>query len=282
MSAILNPERGVLDLYFHDVADSMPLTAAEEVALAERIAEGDEEARNELVAANLRFVIKIASGYKSSGVPLEDLISAGNVGLITAAERFDASRGFKFITYAVWWIRQSISQVQSQCSRMVRLPSKRIKLLSSINDLSQRLFQVEGVEPKPEIIARELGISEDLVRDTMLKARDVWYMDASCQEEEDQDPLHVIPDTSQEAPDAQVEEESDRVQVQMVLDTLEERESEVLRMLFGMGDDDPMTFEEIGRRFSLTKERVRQIKEKALSKLRHPMRRMQLDSVLGV
>jgi len=120
------------------------------------------------------------------------------------------------------------------------------------------------------------------VRDTMLKARDVWYMDASCQEEEDQDPLHVIPDTSQEAPDAQVEEESDRVQVQMVLDTLEERESEVLRMLFGMGDDDPMTFEEIGRRFSLTKERVRQIKEKALSKLRHPMRRMQLDSVLGV
>ncbi len=120
------------------------------------------------------------------------------------------------------------------------------------------------------------------MRDTMMKAREVWYMDAACQEEEDQDPLHVLSDTSQEAPDAQVEEESDREQVQMVLDTLEDRESEVLRLHFGMGEDDPMTLEEIGRRFNLTKERIRQIKEKALSKLRHPVRRMQLDPVLGV
>ena len=207
-------------------------------------------------------------------MPLEDLISAGNVGLITAAERFDASRGFRFITYAVWWIRQSISQVQSQCARMVRLPSNRIKLLSSINDLSQKVFQDK--EPEPDMIAQEL------VRDTMLKARDVLYMDVACQEEEDQDPLHVLPDTSQEAPDAQIEEESDREQVQMVLDTLEDRESEILRLHFGMGEDDPMTLEEIGRRFSLTKERVRQIKEKALSKFRHPVRRMQLHPVLGV
>ena len=132
LNGTISQESGLLDLYFHGVADSKPLTTEEELTLAERIAVGDEEARNELFAANLRFVIKVVAEYKSSGVPLEDLISAGNVGLITAAERFDATRGFRFITYAVWRIRQSISQVQSQCSRMLRLPSNRIKLLSSI------------------------------------------------------------------------------------------------------------------------------------------------------
>ncbi|MDA0745838.1 MAG: RNA polymerase sigma factor RpoD/SigA [bacterium] len=270
----------LLDLYFQDVSESEPLSSKEEILVAEQIHSGCEHARNRLVAANLRFVIKVACEYRGCGVPLEDLISAGNLGLITAAERFDPGRGFKFITYAVWWIRQAISQSLSHDSRMVRLPANRIKLLNNINDMIQRLGQAQAAEPDPEAIAEELGVSAELVRDTMVKARDVWYMDGAFSEGEDQDMLSVLPDTTHEAPDAQLEEASDREQVELVLGTLEDRESEVLRMHFGLTSGEPMTLEEIGNRFQLTKERVRQIKEKALSKLRHPTRRMHLTPLM--
>ena len=267
MAGTRNQDTVLLDLYFQDVSYSEPLRAEEEVTLARRIRCGDQEARNKLVSANLRFVIKIACEYHASGVALEDLISAGNMGLISAAERFDETRGFKFITYAVWWIRQAINQALSQDSRMVRLPANRLKLLHNIMAVSQRLGQVHAAEPEPEMIAEKLGISVEMVQDTLVKSRDVCYIDSMLCDEEDQDLLKVIPDESQESPDSRILEDSDREQVEQVLQTLEDREAQVLRMHFGLNDTDPMT--------------LRQIKEKALAKLRHPRRREQLDPLIG-
>ncbi len=218
--------------------------------------------------------------YQGRGLPLEDLISAGNIGLITAAERFDETRGFKLITYAHWWIRQAIQNSLSQDSRMVRLPVNRIKLLNSITSLTERLEQEQAAEPESEAIARELGVSVDLVEDTLLRAPKVCSLDAPfVGDEDDQNPLYDLCDDIQELPDARVNETSDREQIDTVLDTLEEREAEVLRFHFGLDGGEPATLEEIGNRLKLTKERVRQIKEKALSKLRHPRRRAHLEAL---
>ena len=280
MGGIKGHDNEVLDLYFQDVSCSEPLRAEEEVSLARRIRAGDQEARNRLVSANLRFVIKIACGYRAGGVALEDMISAGNMGLISAAERFDETRGFKFITYAVWWVRQAINQTLSQDSRMVRLPANRLKLLHNIMAASRTLGQVHASEPEPEMIAEKLGVSVEMVEDTLVKSRDVCYIDSLLCDDEDQDLLKVIPDESQESPDTRILEDSDREQVEQVLRTLDDREAQILRMHFGLGDVDPMTLEQIGSRFKLTKERVRQIKEKALTKLRHPRRREQLDPLM--
>ena len=199
---------------------------------------------------------------------------------MTAAERFDGSRGFKFISYAVWWIRQAIHQSLAQDSRVVRLPINRIDLLHNISKVSRELRQSEEADPEPETIAEKLGVSVEMVKDTLLRARDVWSLDASFREDDDHSLLHVIPDNNQKAPDIEVVDESVRDQVEMVLDTLDDRESEVLRLYFGLGDEESMTLEEIGARFSLTRERVRQIKEKALRRLRHPRRRTQLEPLL--
>ncbi len=280
MAGIKYQESELLDLYFQDIASSEPLSAEGEATLARQIREGDPEARNKLVAANLRFVIRIACEYRGYGMALEDLISAGNVGLITAAERFDETRGFKFVTYAVWWIRQAIHRSLSQDSRMVRLPDNRIRLLHEINEMSQKLGQTYEADPEPAMIAEKLGVSAQLVEDTLMQSRDVCYLDATFQEDGDMDPLDALADNTQEAPDAQLLEDSDREQVEMVLDTLEDREAEILRLHFGLRDEDPLTLEEIGSHFSLTKERVRQIKEKALCKLRHPHRREQLHPLM--
>ena len=281
MAAAFPKDTGILELYFQEVSGSTPLSNREEFKLAEEVRKGNEEARNELVAANLRFVIKVACEYLGFGVPLEDLISAGNVGLIQAAERFDSRKGFRLITYAVWWIRQAISQALTQDSRMVRLPANRTKLLSSIQGVSERLGQDREADPEPEMIAEALGVSEELVRDTMIQAMDVCSIDRAA-EEDQQDLASVLSDPDQEAPDAKLEENSDLEQMEAVLDSLEERESQVLRLHFGLGSGDPMTLEAIGSRFNLTKERVRQIKEKALSKLRDPKRRMRLDPLVGL
>ena len=280
MAGVRRQDTELLDLYFQDVAFSKPLRADEEVTLAQRIRAGDQDARNKLVSANLRFVIKIACEYRANGVALEDMISAGNLGLIAAAERFDETRGFKFITYAVWWVRQAINQTLSQDSRMVRLPANRLKLLHNIMSVSQKLGQIHASEPWPEIIAEKLGVSVEMVQDTLVKSKDVCYLDGLLDDEEDQDLLKVLPDEAQESPDSRVLEDSDRAQVDQVLSTLDDREAQVLRMHFGLGDREPMTLEQIGSRFRLTKERVRQIKEKALSKLRHPRRREKLDPLL--
>ena len=269
-----------LGLYYQDVSSTEPLSADEECGLARRIRTGDHDARNRLVGANLRFVVRIASEYRGYGADLEDLIGAGNLGLITAAERFDETRGCKFVTYAVWWIRQAIHHALSQDSRTVRLPSNRIRLLHSIHSLSQRLGQVQHADPDPETIAEALGVPADVVIDTLARARGIRSLDAESPGAEGEDLLQVLPDKSQAAPDARLEADSDREQVETVLKTLEQREAQVLRMHYGLGDGDPMTLQEIGRRFQLTKERVRQIKELALRKLRHPRRSERLIDLM--
>ena len=280
MAGIMIQDSESLDLYLRDIASSEPLNAETEIALAHRIRKGDQKARDRLVASNLRFVVSVAREYQNHGVPLADLISAGNMGLMTAAERFDGTRGFKFISYAVWWIRQAIHQSLAQDSRVVRLPINRIDLLHNIAKVSREIRQTEEADPDPETIAEKLGVSVDMVQDTLLRARDVWSLDASFKDDDDHSLLHVLPDSSQKAPDLEVVDESVKDQVKMVLETLDAREAEVLRLYFGLGDEEAMTLEEIGTRFSLTRERVRQIKEKALRRLRHPRRRLQLEPLM--
>ena len=281
MASISIQDSEALDLYLRDISSSEPLSGPEEVELSRLIRKGNQKARDELVRANLRFVVSVAREYQNHGVPLSDLISAGNVGLMTAAERFDGTRGFKFISYAVWWIRQAIHQSLAQDSRVVRLPINRIDLLHNISKVSRELLQTTEVEPEPEVIAKELGVSEDMVKDTLLRARDVWSLDASFKEDDDHSLLNVLPDPTLEAPDTEVLEDSVKTQVEEVLESLDDREQEVLRLYFGLrGDDEPMTLEEIGVRFNLTRERVRQIKEKALVRLRHPRRAALLEPLL--
>lgn len=269
-----------LDLYLRDIASSEPLSSKKEVELAERIQKGDLRARDQLVSANLRFVVSVAREYLSHGVPLSDLISAGNMGLMTAADRFDGTRGFKFISYAVWWIRQAIHQSLAQDTRVVRLPVNRIDLLHSISKVSRQIRQTTEAEPEPEDIATKLGVSEEMVKDTLMRAREVWSLDASIGDEDDHSLLSMLPDANQKTPEEDILESTMKAQVADVLETLDAREQEVLSLYFGMTGDDPMTLEEIGVRFSLTRERVRQIKEKALRRLRHPRRRVPLEPLL--
>lgn len=271
----------VLDIYFQDISDAKPLAAEEEIRLAKLIRAGHEEARNKLVAANLRFVVRVASEYQNCGLPLEDLISAGNVGLIEAAERFDETRGFKFITYAHWWIRQSIYNAITLESRLVRLPANRVKLLSSITKLLKQFGQTHVTEPSPEVIARELGVSVEMVEDTLVRAQDVYSLDADT-DEDDHAPANTLSDEQQVLPDAHIIASSDRRLIERVLNTLDEREAQILRLHFGLEGQEPRTLARIGKSLGLTKERVRQIKEKALNKLRHPRRRNHLDEARDV
>ena len=261
-----------LHRYLEDVATSEPLSAHEEVILARRIRKGDLDARRKLVEANLRFVITVAREYQNQGVPLADLISAGNLGLITAAERFDETRGFKFISYAVWWIRQSILQTLAEHSRVVRLPLNRVDLLRRISRYVNNRQQETSGRPPEEEIAKELGITVEQVVDTLASGQRILSLDMTFGEDEENSLLEIMTDENQESPDHLLMRNSLEDEILAALDTLEEREREVIRLYFGLGGDSEMTLEEIGIRFRLTRERVRQIKEKALRKLRHPTR----------
>ena len=271
-----------LGSYLAEIAHSKPLSAAEEVDLARKIKQGDEDARNRLVEANLRFVVSVAKEYQNRGVPLADLISAGNMGLITAAERFDENKGFKFISYAVWWIRQAILQTLAEQSRTVRLPLNKIGLLYKISKASRALQQERSDDPNPDEIARELDVSVEEVKETLMCGRSVRSLDATFKEEEDHSLLDVLPDERQESPENQVMRGFLRGQVDSVLQSLVGREAEILRLYFGLDGEEPMTLDQIGARFGLTRERVRQIKEKALHRLRHPSRCDQLRTYSNV
>ncbi len=223
MAGVKNTDSALLDLYFQDISDSSPLPADTETELAKRIRVGDGSARNTLVQANLRFVVRVASEFQGCGMDLEDLISAGNVGLIKAAERFDPDRGVKFITYALWWIRQAILNSLSQDSQTVRLPANRVKLLNSIVQLSRQLRQANGEEPGEETLADVLGVPVKRVREMMMWSRDIASLDQTNGTEEDYQPLQVIPDETLDAPDAVVSDASDQAQLQEALASLEER-----------------------------------------------------------
>jgi len=278
---ITNRENQSLDKYLTEIAKVDLITAEQEAELAKRIRNGDQIALEKLVKANLRFVVSVAKQYQNNGMSLGDLINEGNVGLIKAASRFDETRGFKFISYAVWWIRQSIMQALAEQSRIVRLPLNRVGSLNKISKAYSELEQKFHREPSVEEIATSLGISIDEVQNNQqLSGRHV-SVDAPFVQGEENSLLDVLQDNGEQTPDQGLMESSLRKEVQRALSTLSERESLVISSYFGLDGGQAMTLEEIGEKFDLTRERVRQIKEKATRKLKNSTRSKLLKAYLG-
>ena len=269
-------ERDSFQRYLTDVAVSQPLSAKDERALASRIKRGDGDARNKLVEANLRFVITMALKYQHRGVPLEDLVNVGNMGLITAAERFDGTRGFKFISYAVWWVRQSILRALKENARLVRLPSNRVELLRRIYLYSDTQRQETSRWPDPEEIAEEMGVSLALVKDTLAKGRHTVSLDATFGEDNTASLMTTIADETAEPADAQLMRNSLHEEIETALGSLDKREGEIVSLYFGLDGTGGLNLTEIGARYGLTRERIRQIRDQALGRLRNPKRARRL------
>ncbi|MBN1423885.1 sigma-70 family RNA polymerase sigma factor [Candidatus Fermentibacteria bacterium] len=270
-----------LDLYLKEISTVSLLTQEQEVELAKRIKQGDEEALHQLTRANLRFVVSVAKQYKNQGLSLPDLINEGNVGLIKAAIRFDETKGYKFISYAVWWIRQAILQALAEHSRIVRLPLNRAGALHKIGKSSDQLGQEFGREPTPEEIADELSMSVDEVNETLRISGHHLSLDATLKGEDGNKLLDFLEDDLQPAPDEYLMDESLSTDIAKALETLTPREQEVTTLYFGINRDRPCTLEEIGQHLGLTRERVRQIKEKAIKRLRHAKRAKRLKAHLS-
>jgi len=263
----------LVDQYFHEIENSVGLSAKDEVEVARRIKEGDEEALTSLVQANLRFVVSVAKQYQNLGLPLSDLINEGNLGLMVAAKRFDGSKGFKFISYAVWWIRQSILQALAEQSRIVRLPLNRIGELTRVNKVSTKLEQRLGRPPESDEIAAELEVNADDMDLLLRLAQRPVSLETPCDETEPERSLgDLLPDENVAPCDDILSQGELETEIQTAMESLTEGEARVLRMYYGLDGQEPMTLEEIGRYVGRTRERVRQIKEKALQKLRHPNR----------
>jgi RNA polymerase primary sigma factor len=278
---ITNRESQSLDKYLQEIGKVELLTPDEEVDLAKRIKEGDQLALEKLTKANLRFVVSVAKQYQNQGLSLGDLINEGNLGLIKAAQRFDETRGFKFISYAVWWIRQSILQALAEQSRIVRLPLNRVGSLNKISKTFSELEQKFEREPSPEELAEVLEVSTTEVVDTLKISGRHVSMDAPFAQGEENSLLDVLENDSEETPDSELMNDSLRREVKRALSTLTQREAEVVALYFGLDGGMAMTLEEIGEKFSLTRERVRQIKEKAIRRLRHTTRSKSLKPYLG-
>ncbi|MBL7851223.1 MAG: RNA polymerase sigma factor RpoD/SigA [Cyclobacteriaceae bacterium] len=278
---ITNRESQSLDKYLQEIGKVDLLTPDEEVELAKRIKEGDQIALEKLTKANLRFVVSVAKQYQNQGLSLGDLINEGNLGLIKAAQRFDETRGFKFISYAVWWIRQSILQALAEQSRIVRLPLNRVGSLNKISKTFSELEQKYEREPSPEELAEVLQVTTAEVVDTMKISGRHVSMDAPFVQGEENSLLDVLENDGEDTPDQGLMTDSLRREVQRALSTLTQRESDVIALYFGLNGEHAMTLEEIGEKFSLTRERVRQIKEKAIRRLRHTSRSKALKPYLG-
>ena len=280
--SITNRESQSLEKYLQEIGKVDLLTPEEEVDLAKRIKQGDELALEKLTKANLRFVVSVAKQYQNQGLSLSDLINEGNLGLIKAGQRFDETRGFKFISYAVWWIRQSILQALAEQSRIVRLPLNKVGSLNKINKAFSALEQQYEREPSPEELAEVLEINTEEVETTLgIAARHV-SVDAPFVEGEDNSLLDVIPNTGATATDDLLEyKDSLKKEIERSLSTLTDRQRDVIKLYFGIGVEHPISLEDIGERFSLTRERVRQIKDKAINKLRLASRSKLLKSYLG-
>ena len=270
-----------LDQYLQEIGRLPLLTAEEEVELAQRIKAGDEAALHQMVRGNLRFVVSVAKKYQGQGLSLSDLINEGNYGLIKAAQRFDETRGFKFISYAVWWIRQAILQALAEQSRVVRLPLNRVGTISKIRKASARLAQTYRRPPNAAELAAELDLPQHKVEDALRHQARHLSVDAPFGEEDDGSLLDVLADGASAEPDDAMVSESVRADIQRALASLSPREAEITRLYFGIGRESPMTLEEIGQEYELTRERVRQIKEKALRKLRQKGRRQELGDHVG-
>jgi RNA polymerase primary sigma factor len=280
-SKIENRATQSLHKYLQEIGKVSLLTPEEEIKLAQRIKRGDQQALEELTEANLLFVVSIAKLYQNKGLSLGDLINEGNLGLMRAAKRFDETRGFKFISYAVWWIRQAILQAIAEQPRTVRLPLNRVSTLLKISKTSHKLEQEFEREPSTSEIAEQLEMSEGEIGDNLKIAGHNLSMDAPFGNRGENNLLAVIENKHQPAPDSDLLDESLKIEIETVLATLTKRETEILRLYFGLGDESPLTLEEIGERFNLTRERIRQIKEKTLERLRHISRSMPLRKYLG-
>ena len=276
-----NRESQSLDKYLQEIGKVDLLTAEEEIELAIKIKKGDQLALEKLVKANLRFVVSVAKQYQNQGLTLGDLINEGNLGLIKAAKRFDETRGFKFISYAVWWIRQSILQALAEQSRIVRLPLNRVGALNKIGRAYSNLEQEFEREPSASELAKELEMDINEVSDTLKISGRHVSMDAPFTQGEENRLLDVLENDQQPSPDFTLMSESLRSEVERALATLTEREAEVIKLYFGLGTEHSLTLEEIGEKFNLTRERVRQIKEKAIRRLRHASRSKNLRAYLG-
>ena len=279
-----NRESQSLDKYLQEIGRVELLSPQDEIDLARQIKQGGdpgERALERLTKANLRFVVSVAKQYQNQGLSLGDLINEGNLGLIKAAKRFDETRGFKFISYAVWWIRQSILQALAEQSRIVRLPLNRVGALNKIGKKFSELEQAFEREPPSAELAEQLDMSMMEIADTIKISGRHLSVDAPFSDGEDNRLLDVLPNEQQPPPDSGLITESLRIEVRRALSTLSEREAEVIRLYFGLDNEHSLTLEEIGERFNLTRERVRQIKEKAIRRLRHASRSKALRAYLG-
>ncbi|EKD30883.1 MAG: hypothetical protein ACD_77C00459G0013 [uncultured bacterium] len=278
--SITNRESASLDKYLQEIGREELITVEDEVELAQRIRKGDQEALEKLTRANLRFVVSVAKQYQNQGLSLPDLINEGNLGLIKAAEKFDETRGFKFISYAVWWIRQSILQALAEQSRIVRLPLNQVGSLNKINKALSKFEQENERLPSPEELAVILDIPREKIADTLRVSGRHVSVDAPFVDGEDNNLLDVLPNTDSPNADRGLLNESLNKEIERALSTLTERERDIVKYFFGIGSVE-MTLEEIGEHFGLTRERVRQIKEKAIRRLRHSARSKLLKSYLG-
>ncbi len=279
--SITNRDSQSLDKYLTEISREDMITAEQEVELAKKIKKGDQRALEKLVRANLRFVVSVAKQYQNQGLTLPDLINEGNLGLIKAAQRFDETRGFKFISYAVWWIRQSILQAIAEQSRIVRLPLNQVGSLNKINKIYAQLEQELERPPVADELAAALEIPEDKVKDTMSVSGRHVSVDAPLKEDEDFSLLDLISNNESPSADGDLMRESLQKEIERSLETLTERERDVIRLFFGIGMNHGLTLEEIGDKFDLTRERVRQIKEKAIRRLRQNSRSRLLKMYLG-
>ena len=278
---VTNRETASLDKYLQEIGKVDLITAEEEVELAQKIRAGDKNALDKLTKANLRFVVSVAKQYQNQGLTLPDLINEGNLGLIKAARRFDETRGFKFISYAVWWIRQSILQALAEQSRIVRLPLNKIGSINKINKMYAFLEQANERVPSAEEIAKELDMTISDVKESMKNSGRHVSMDAPLVEGEDSNLYDVLRSGESPNPDKNLLHESLRTEIERALETLTPREADVIRLYFGLSGKHPMTLEEIGEKFDLTRERVRQIKEKSIRRLKHTSRSKLLKAYLG-
>lgn len=271
----------VLDQYFEEISKESLLDPEEEIELTLRAREEDQAALDKLLRSNLRFVVSVAKKYQNHGISLEDLISEGNIGLIKAAKRFDETRGFKFISYAVWWIRQSILQAISQQSRLVRLPLNKVDALTKMHKIYQELEKEYDREPTTQEIAEAMEVTKSEIEETMMVAGREISVDVPRGENDDSSLLEILPEENGTNPEDELKEESLHHEIERALASLDDREAEIIRMYFGIDSDQPKTLEQIGQEYNLTRERIRQIKEKALRKLRHASRTKFLKKYLG-
>jgi len=280
-----NRESQSIDKYLQEIGKVELLDVEEEIDLAKKIKYGDDKekqkALEKLTKANLRFVVSVAKQYQNQGLSLGDLINEGNLGLIKAAKRFDETRGFKFISYAVWWIRQSILQALAEQSRIVRLPLNRVGALNKIGKAYSTLEQEFEREPSPDELAEQLDMSLYEVSDTLKISGRHLSIDAPFVHGEDSRLVDIMPNQNQPLPDNSLINESLKIEIQRALNTLSPRERDVLKLYYGLDQENPLTLEEIGEKFKLTRERVRQIKEKAIRRLKHASKSKQLKTYLG-